>query len=374
MASLTRRCRIRVVLLLTGAVLLIVGCTHRSDPSAKPVAATKISAFVGNASCAECHAMESKNHQGSRHDRTMQTASAAGLGKLAPAVGVVPLAGYALEERSGGFAVVRQAFDSDRPEVQPLQLALGSGKVGMTFLALLSPDTLLETRMSYFPDYRLWDLTPGQEVKRAGDVPFGRTHTGEEARRCVGCHSTTVPELTLQLEPNFYGVGCEACHGPARAHLEAMRAQNFSEPHMEKLGKLSSTKLNELCGRCHRNTADVNVQTAEVKLTHRFQPYALQRSMCRTKSNEPLSCLSCHDPHTDVSTDHKKYETTCLSCHAAPGTAHSASADPYARPSKVCPVNATTNCISCHMRPKRLFPETTIMANLADHLISIEHK
>ena len=369
-----RRALIGLLVLLTGAMLVLAGCTHRGGNPPERVAVTQASEFTGNAVCVECHASESATHRGSRHDLTMHAATRAELGSLTPKAGVVPLAGYALEDRGGTLAIVRESLDTSKPEMQMLQLALGSGKVGLTFVSFLSADTMLETHMSYFPAYDLWDITPGQEVKRADDVPFGRIHSGETARKCVSCHAVTVPERSLQPDSRLYGVGCEACHGAGRAHLEAMRAKKFTEPHMENLAKLSSTHLNQLCGRCHRNIEDVDIKSGDGTKTHRFQPYALVRSACRTRSGEPLSCMRCHDAHTDVSTDRKKYEQACLNCHAKSGTARPASADPSIRQSKVCPVNATSGCISCHMRPRRIFPGTTITSTLADHLISIEHK
>ncbi len=363
-----------LLLVVTGALLLAAGCSHQSQSPSAKITVSEAGDFVGNAPCAECHAAECKSHKGSRHDQTMHTATREGLGALAPASGVVPLAGYAMEERGGALTLVRHSLDSGKEETQTLPMALGSGKVGMTFIAPLSAETLLEAKMSYFPSYHLWDTTPGQEVKFTGDVPFGRIYASPTPRRCIGCHSTTAPKLTLQPEPRFFGVGCEACHGAGKAHIEAMHAKRFSEPHLENLAAWSPTRLNALCGKCHRNASDVDVHTLDALQTHRFQPYALQRSACRTKSSEPLSCLSCHDPHTDVSTDRKKYEQECLNCHAKPGAGHPAAADAMARQSKACPVNPSTGCIGCHMRPKLLFPKTTITATLADHLISIEKK
>ncbi len=360
--------------LLSVALLLLAGCTHRDTPTTVKPASDERSEFVGNKACAECHTAEFKSHQGSRHDRSLQAATRAALGSLTPDLGVVPLAGYAMAERDGALTLERQGLGSKKPEAQSLQLVLGSGKLGMTFVTLLGDDTLMETRMSFFPPYRLWDITPGQEIKIPGDAPFGRAHSGREAHNCLGCHATTVPSHLLQLAPRFYGVGCEACHGAGNAHIEAMRAKKYGEPHMEHLASKSPTQIDELCGRCHRTARDVDLQSPEVNLTHRFQPYALQRSACRTKSNEPLSCLSCHNAHTDVSTDLKAYERACLNCHAAPGTARPTRIDPTARQARVCPVNKTSGCVGCHMRPKPAFTQTTIPAQMADHLISIEKK
>src|SRR5258708_17639889 len=53
-----------------------------------------------------------------------------------------------------------------------------------------------------------------------------------------------------------------------------------------------------------------------------------------SRSKDTLSCMNCHDPHTDVSKDTKTYEAKCLTCHSpAPSTA----AALFER--KPCPVN-----------------------------------
>lgn len=369
------RTLVALMALVSIALLLLAGCVHRDTPTPVKAAVDERSEYVGNAACAECHAVEFKAHHGSRHDRSLHPATRADLGRLMPALGVVPLAGYSLTERNGALTLERQGADPSKPEAQTLQLVVGSGKLGMTFVTLLGDDRLMETRMSFFPPYQLWDITPGQEIKVAGDVPFGRAHSGREAHNCLGCHATTVPSDLVQLKPRFYGVGCESCHGAGAAHIEAMHAHKYTEPHMERLASRSPTQINELCGRCHRTARDVDLRSPEVNLTHRFQPYALQRSACRTRSNEPLSCLNCHNAHTDVSADLKAYERACLNCHTAPGVARpTTQVAPMARQAKPCPVNKTSGCVGCHMRPKPAFTQTTIPATMADHLISIEKK
>jgi predicted CXXCH cytochrome family protein len=355
-------------MLASSALLFASGCSnlHRKDAATARIESD--GEYVGNSACAPCHAAEHKEHEGSRHATTLRSANRATLKELTPSTGVIPLAGYSLDEQNGNLTLGRHAVSQE--QTQPLSLVLGSGKLGMTYVAVLNADSLLETKMSYFPPWHMWDTTPGQEVNVPGDAVFGRVHQGKMARMCIGCHSTTLPQNGLTPDPKFFGVGCESCHGPGRSHVLAMQSGNNSQTHMEKLGSLTATKLNALCGQCHRSLKDIDVDSPEVKLTNRFQPYALFRSACRQPGGEPLSCLSCHDPHTDVSTQLKQYEAVCLKCHSEPHTrGHTRGAEGKAPAS--CPINKTAGCIGCHMPAKRAFSLPSIPATMADHLIAI---
>ena len=90
--------------------------------------------------------------------------------------------------------------------------------------------------MSYFPAYKIWDLTPGQEVHVAADTQFGRLDSADAAKRCLGCHSTALPAKGQGIMPEsrFFGVGCEACHGAGKAHIDAERAGHATDSKMAK--------------------------------------------------------------------------------------------------------------------------------------------
>ena len=357
--------------LWTAALLLTAGC-HSSSMKTEPGTnePLEISDFVGNAACASCHSAEYHAHHGSRHDTTFHKADIASLGSLAPSLGVIPLAGYGLTEQSGQLMMSRSV---PTQLSQPLDYVLGSGKFGMTFVTLISADSLQESHMSFFPGRRSWEMTPGQEEPMPGDQVFGRADSPAASRRCIGCHTTTLGAKDLHPDPKFFGVGCESCHGPGRKHIEALKSGDLKAAQMDKLGAWKSTQLNALCGKCHRDTKDVDITNATaMQQTHRFQPYALNRSACRMATGEPLSCLQCHTPHSNASVDAKGYEAVCLSCHES-GKTHNASHHVDSK-GKPCPVNPASGCIGCHMRPMRAFPKTFIEGAMVDHLISIPPK
>ena len=86
------------------------------------------------------------------------------------------------------------------------------------------------------------------------------------------------------------------------------------------------------------------------------QVRAIKTSECYRQSRQAFSCTTCHDPHNDTVADDKRSIAACLSCHSNKISQHAA----------ICPVNATTGCIACHMPSVEMGP-----LHLVDHLIRV---
>jgi hypothetical protein len=81
---------------------------------------------------------------------------------------------------------------------------------------------------------------------------------------CVSCH-TTGPELRLRAPTGVdtrvaeFGIACEACHGPAEAHVAANRNPlhryrgrlGGADPSITNPAELSPQRSAEVCGQCH---------------------------------------------------------------------------------------------------------------------------
>jgi hypothetical protein len=354
--------------LLTTALLLSAGCTRMGSKGEGGVGTllSASAAFVGNGTCKECHPAEFELHRHSRHASTLRSLTSRQSGEWVPPDGAIRRTPYAL--RAQGDAVVFASSDPPQ-EVRAIRLAFGSGKTGITYVSPLDGDSLLEMRMSYFPHQQRWCVTPGQEGLQ--DRSLGFVHHGKSARRCVLCHAVTLPAGSLSPDPRFYGVGCEACHGPGSAHIEAVKAGKTGALSMEKIGRWEATRINGLCAKCHRSLDDIDVNSMSVTMTQRFQPYGLMQSPCFQQSHDTLSCLNCHDPHADASTDRKHYEAACLQCHSPARPAGGTRAQPVVS-GNVCPVNPREKCIGCHMRPRKVFVSSDVSTTMADHLIMAE--
>lgn len=378
----TSRLQLVVSLLATSNALLLVltGCVPKqptssdhpaaaTGSSSEPITSSPISAtFVGDAGCAPCHRSESSSHRVSNHSLTMHRMDRISLGKLSPPYGRVPDSDVILMPFRSGYQIMAAGQEDER---MPLELALGSGHTGMTFVGFMDSETMMEVRTSYFPPRKRWYITPGHETQPKENV--GLLYPSTAARKCMLCHAVTLPTGSLHPEARMFGVGCESCHGPGSEHVQAARTNNVTDLKVEKLGKWSATRLNEdVCGKCHRTEQSVAQQGRELDMTHRFQPYGLMKSRCFIESSRKLSCLTCHDPHTNTSRETPIYEAKCKSCHvpAAPNISPSARSAGGPRP---CPVNPNSGCIQCHMPKRAVFPATNLPLRMADHFIRV-HK
>jgi len=87
----------------------------------------------------------------------------------------------------------------------------------------------------------------------------------------------------------------------------------------------------------------------------------MRRSVCYTKSNQELGCISCHDPHMlpEPSERVVYYQERCLECHAKRGCSLTSDVRLKKSPSD--------DCVSCHM-PK--LPVNTVgHSAITDHMI-----
>jgi hypothetical protein len=173
---------------------------------------------------------------------------------------------------------------------------------------------------------------------------LGIPQSPETITRCFQCHATAVkagPDLS-EMQP---GITCERCHGPGAAHVEKPSNRNIV-----KLSNRSARESVRFCAECHRLDGELN-DPASI----RFQPVGLTASRC-FQAGESLSCITCHDPHSDVAHDTSFYTARCLGCHATGG-----------KPVEQCGRTARQDCLPCHMRKESPFPFLTF----TDHRIRV---
>jgi len=119
--------------------------------------------------------------------------------------------------------------------------------------------------------------------------------------------------------------GCEACHGPAKAHKEAVDADD-EDLKMQSPAKASGAPLTRTCAPCHSKTVNVV----------RFESTA--------HAGEGIGCRDCHAVHQDKPTDHKlkqRANELCLSCHKVQNAEFRANAHHPLFEGRI-------DCVDCH--------------------------
>jgi hypothetical protein len=333
----------------------------------------RITAYMGEAVCRECHPGEVAQSRRSGHHRTLWRTEQGRNPVVAWLDGKqwndpeLPEVTWSYHVRDGKLLAERT--NGHRVESSVLDYGFGSGTHGVTFVSLeidshpdLDPSGI-EHRLSYFSGGDRMGMTPGQdspEVEQGGQDPvsFGRRLSPDRLQRCFGCHSTLTSTLARnRLEPATLipNVSCERCHGPARAHVErARRGETDLTMPMGHEGPEPSVEI-RLCGECHRLPKDIaqpRLRPDNLRIV-RFQPVGLSMSACYADGLSGLRCTSCHDPHDRVSIDRAAYEATCLSCH------------PSGSKQMACPISPMAQCIDCHM-PRRKIAKN---GDFTDHWI-----
>jgi predicted CXXCH cytochrome family protein len=178
------------------------------------------------------------------------------------------------------------------------------------------------------------------------DGTFSNYHKDEKkAYSCGTCHTTGYrkdgkvfaeqgfPGVTKKGSPGIVGdwahfnITCEACHGPAAAHLKKPIKTNVVVDRAAKQ-----------CGTCHTRGKDDNVVIAKGGFIRHHEQYPEHLN----SPHKDLSCGDCHQPHVTRAQGMKVAEgnkAVCDTCHADQRAAFQGSAMQ----------KAGVACKDCHM-------------------------
>ncbi len=344
-------------------------------PAGSPVA------FVGSAACTECHADAFEAWSGSHHDRAMQVASEETvLGDFDDASFASFPVVTRFFRRDGKFFVHTEGSDGAMRNfevrytfgVEPLQQYLVELPGGRVQSLTLAWDTERKRWFDLYPDERI-----------APDDPLH--WTGRYQRwnaMCAECHSTDLRK-GYDVETDTYrttwaeiDVGCEACHGPAGAHL-AWAAGAEPRPVDDGLpmqfARSDSRGEVETCARCHARRHAVSAEPRVGRpLLDDFAPELLREDLYHADGQieaevyvygsfvqsrmyrQGVRCSDCHDPH--ALGVRAEGDALCTRCHQAQPDARfpSLRRQRYDTPDHHFHPAPAPACVDCHM-PARTY-------------------
>ena len=378
-------------------------------------------AYVGDASCATCHAeiAETYAEHGMAQSFYRLTDSTAvedwtGVPVMHAATGFT----YTARREGDRFVQEETRTDADGTVshrlVRAMTYVVGSGSAARTYLSEEN-GRLYQLPLTWYteaagperdstagPSGRAasgqaghWALSPGYEE-------FNNRFNRTIPERCMACHNGTseaVPFTDGTYASLASGIGCEQCHGPGTLHVEA-RLENPDAPDSVDVTIVNPKHLAldlrlDVCQQCHLSGEVSLIRDGETATSYRpSRPLSAHRAIYALAEQDPnrvnvishadrmkasacfiessaespggaMDCVTCHNPHEgfrDKGPD--VFNTTCRTCHD-PAALQAAMPTPEAKLQHA----ASANCFSCHM-PK-VKAEDAPHASFTDHKIRV---
>lgn len=370
--------------------------TSAFPESAAAYLSQKHDEYIGSSACGKCHRSIYDTYKQTDMGRSMSAVTPSILGKLH-----VPATYYdrRADRHYDVYVQDQQLYQSEsgkdpsgkdifRDEHQ-IHWIIGSGSA--VFGGITQRENyLFEAPLAMYTRPGVWELAPGYEF---ADLGFSRP----VLPGCLFCHSgrsKPVTGTTGEFGRTIFSemaIGCENCHGPGAAHLQAVSrnaVDKYSNLSIVNPATLTSVMANNICMACHevgderilkpgKTYQDIRPGTSLDKVLtilmipptrksppqpdHLQQYYSMTLSKCFRVSAGRLSCITCHDPHVQPSVEEAStyFDSKCMTCHTDQSCRLSRAVRQESRPAN--------NCIGCHM-PKR---EVGFIAHssLTNHLI-----
>lgn len=337
--------------------------------------------YVGSERCASCHEAEFARWQSSHHHAAMQPAAAgSNLGDFS--AGPINVEGVvsSFSHDAGSLSITtddelgnRRAFDVEYTfGIEPLQqylLAYPDGRLQASALAW-------DSREASVGGQRWFHLQPDSSGKPLDVLHWTKTPFNWNTM-CADCHSTAVKKgydpVSKRYDTTFseVTVGCEACHGPASAHVA-----NPTDTALSSLPALDgqAQQINS-CAYCHSRRSQLaeGFRPDKPFLDH-YSPALLDAglyhpdgqildevyvygSFLQSKMHASgVTCSNCHDSHSAKLI--LEGDALCTQCHNEAGRADFPSLPlgkfDVAEHHFHDPAGDGARCVNCHM-PSRTY-------------------
>jgi predicted CXXCH cytochrome family protein len=252
------------------------------------------------------------------------------------------------------------------------------------------PRGLLQTvDLSHDPHKNEWFNVFGDEDRQPGEWGHWTGRGMNWNTQCASCHNTRLRKnydektdsyLTAMAEMS---VGCEACHGPMKAHVDWQKEFVGTADKDPTLRTFDKAQWLATCGKCHSRRTELtgDFKPGDRYLDHfshvipdetdiyyadgqvRGENYVLTSFLSSKMHHAGVQCMDCHEPHSTKIL--QPGNALCMRCHT--GT--------YPNSPKIDPPTHTHHklngeggqCVNCHM------PQTTYMQRDArrDHGFTI---
>jgi tetratricopeptide (TPR) repeat protein len=296
-------------------------------------------AYGGSGSCRECHSDAYDLWAGSNHGLAERTPNTA-LDHAA----FVPARHFGLANQQTGVGMEGTNFLvtcvglSRSNETHSVVRVIGNDPLRQ-FLVAFPGGRLQTLEASYDPNAKDWFDVYGTEDRRPGEWGHWTGRGMNWNNMCAGCHNTRVrknyePDRDIyQTRMAGLTVGCEACHGPLKAHNEWQRQHGKTGQKDPTVRKFSRQQVLDYCGFCHARRTDLtgdfkpgdsffdHQSLTIVDQSDRYYPdgqvreedYEFAAFLGSRMHTNGVTCLDCHNPHSAKTLLPGNW--LCLRCH-----------------------------------------------------------
>lgn len=301
-------------------------------------------AYGGSATCRECHAEEFSAWAGSHH-ALAEHAPVAAMDDAA----FVPARTFKHEtqqtsfRKNGGRYEVITAGRHGTNEIFPVQRLLAENPLRQ-MLVEFPGGRLQATEAAWDPRTNEWFNVYGKDDRKPGEWGHWTGRGMNWNSMCATCHNTRVQKNYDMATDSYHtamaenGVGCEACHGPLKAHNDWQHAHPTGAAKDPTVRKLTRDEMFDTCAACHSRRAEITGDPKPgdkffdhhlltiVDDTGTFYPdgqiaeedYEVTAFMGSKMFHKGVRCMDCHNAHTMQTK--LPGNMLCLSCHGPGAT------------------------------------------------------
>jgi predicted CXXCH cytochrome family protein len=323
-------------LVLVGAVLgfLIPVCRHPAENPAKVLAG-----YAGSASCRECHRQEYEEWATSHHGLAEQLADSNTCMAAFAAARIFGSVSQPVELsiHLGKFQVAVAGTNGQR-ESYTVDRVIGHDPL-VQFLVGAPGGRWQALPTAWDPRRKEWFDVFGAEERLPGEWGHWTGRGMNWNSQCAACHNTRLLKNYDPATDTYHttmaemSVGCEACHGPSRPHVEWQRGHGKSGRKDPTLAPLTPRQILDTCGACHARRSELtgdfkpgedfldHFELAMVDGTDLYYPdgqvheedYEYASFLSSRMHASGVACTDCHQPHSAKTRLPGNF--LCLRCH-----------------------------------------------------------
>jgi len=239
--------------------------------------------------------------------------------------------------QNGAYQIVTLGLESN---LQPYRVERVIGRADLIqFLTPFPGGRYQVHEASYDVNSNQWFYVYGDDIRNPGEYGHWTGRGMNWNSSCAECHNTRLKKKYDAMTDSYHttmaemGVGCEACHGPLKDHVDWQKAHPKSTSHDPTVAKLAPARLVGMCGSCHSRSTDLtgDFQPGDSFYDHysleildsskRWYPdgqikdedYEFVSFISSKMYQAGVTCLDCHNPHSAKNT--LSGNDLCMRCH-----------------------------------------------------------